>query len=167
MKNQIVFLAILMIASQAFAQKKSKKADPKDTQITMLTQQLDSVSKALTKYRGVYDTLKVKVVHYNFDPTRTSFLIDSILIPKDSLHRLQLGKSHDTISMLMREINTLKASIDSTNSAAVRNKAAMLQAEVDRAKTITELKQLKELLDAKIISEGEYSDIKRKYILKL
>ena len=79
MKIMILSLALLMVSVQGFGQRKSKE-DPKDAQINTLTLKLDSVSKELVKYVAVYDTLKMKVIHYNFDPARTSYLIDSLKI---------------------------------------------------------------------------------------
>ena len=81
MKNLIVSLIILLVSlqvsSQVFRPKKSK-VDPKDAKIDTLTRKLDSVSKELVNYHGVYDTLVKKVVHYNFNPAKTTFLIDSL-----------------------------------------------------------------------------------------
>jgi hypothetical protein len=82
MKILILALTIILVSLQVFGQKKSK-VDPKDAKIAALTQQLDSVSYELVKYIGVYDTLKKKVVHYNFDPSRTTNLIDSLMFRRD------------------------------------------------------------------------------------
>jgi len=60
MKILIVSIAILLLSGQVFGQKKSK-VDPKDAQIDTLTKKLDSISKELVKYVGVYDTLKRKL----------------------------------------------------------------------------------------------------------
>lgn len=167
MKILIMSLAFLLVSLQGFGQRKSKE-DPKDAQINSLTQKLDSVSKELSKYVGVYDTLKKKVIHYNFDPTRTAYLIDSLKMrPMDSTY-IKLSTAYaDTILVLKKENKTLKAYISTTNSDFEKNKTFMTQEEIDKAKTISSLKQLKEMFDAKIITEAEFIALKKKYLDKL
>ena len=84
MKPLITILFVLLISMQSFGQKKGK-VDPEQllvdslTLVTKgLTLQLDSVTVELNKYLGVYTTLTEEVFKYNFDPARTSFLIDSL-----------------------------------------------------------------------------------------
>jgi hypothetical protein len=167
MKILILSLAILLATFQSFGQKKSK-VDPKDAQIATLTHQLDSVSKELVKYVAVYDTLKKKVIHYNFDPARTSFLVDSLKMrPLDSTYIKLSNAYSDTILVLKKENKTLKAFISTTNSDFEKNKAFMTQEEIDKAKTINSLKQLKEMFDAKILTEAEFIALKKKYLDKL
>ena len=102
MKTLILSLAILLATFQSFGQKKSK-VDPKDAQIATLTHQLDSVSKELVKYVAVYDTLIKKVIHYNFDPARTAYLIDSLKMrPVDSTYIKLSAAYADTISVKKR-----------------------------------------------------------------
>jgi hypothetical protein len=166
MKYLIVLLTIMLVFSQAFGQKKSK-VDPKDAQIDTLTKKLDSVSKELVIYRGVYDTLVKKVVHYNFNPARASFLIDSLKMPRDAAF-IKLATAYgDTLSVLRKENKAMKASIDFTNSEGEKVKVFMTQEEIDKAKTITILKQYKELVDAKVITEAEFIVLKKKYLEKL
>jgi len=165
--NKLIFLlTALLVCSLAFGQKKSKE-DPKDEQINKLTLQLDSVTKELAKYSGVYHAFKDKVIHYNFDPTRAGYLIDSILSPQDSLFRIRLKAYGDTVSNLIKENKSLKAAIDSSHNIVVRNREEMNQAELERERTVYALKQLKELLDHKIITEAEYVVLKKKYLEKL
>jgi hypothetical protein len=90
MKILILSFCLLLISTYVFSEKKSK-VDPKDAQIDSftkvsksLTVQLDSVSKELVKAVGVYSTIKEKVIHYNFDPARSAFLIDSLKASRDS-----------------------------------------------------------------------------------
>ena len=167
MKILILSLAILLATFQSFGQKKSK-VDPKDAQIATLTHQLDSVSKELVKYVGVYDTLKKKVIHYNFDPAKTAYLVDSLKMrPMDSTY-IKLSTAYaDTISVLKKENAAMKASIDFTNSEAEKTKVLNVQSEIDQAKTLTVLKQLKELVDAKILTDLEFNSLKKKYLDKL
>ncbi len=104
MKKLLIFLALILVISQAFGQRKSKE-DPKDAKIDSLTTyskslslQLDSVNKELVKYVGLYNTIKDNVIHYNFDPTRSAYLIDSLKASRDSTASLLVGpKSTGTI----------------------------------------------------------------------
>jgi hypothetical protein len=167
MKILILSLAILLATLQSFGQKKSK-VDPKDAQIATLTHQLDSVSKELVKYIGVYDTLKTKVIHYNFDPAKTAYLVDSLRMrPMDSTY-IKLSTAYaDTISVLKKVNAAMKASLDFTNSDAEKTKVFMTQEEIDRAKTLTTLKQYRDLVDAKVLTEAEFIVLKKKYLDKL
>jgi hypothetical protein len=167
MKTLILSLAILLATFQSFGQKKSK-VDPKDAQIATLTHQLDSVSKELVKYVAVYDTLKKKVIHYNFDPARTTYLIDSLKMrPIDSTY-IKLSTAYaDTIAVLKKQNAAMKASLDFTNSDAEKTKVFMTQAEIDQAKTLNTLKQYRELVDAKVLTEAEFIALKKKYLDKL
>jgi hypothetical protein len=153
--------------------------DPKDAQIDTLTKvnktltvQLDSVSKELVKYVGVYSTIKEKVIHYNFDPTRAAYLIDSLKASRDSTAAL-LGivpkstASADSIKALINENAVLKDSLNNLKTAWAKDKASLTQEEIDKAKTIGNLKELKELLDNKIITEAEFVALKKKYLEKL
>jgi hypothetical protein len=167
MKTLILSLAILLATFQSFGQKKSK-VDPKDAQIATLTHQLDSVSKELVKYVAVYDTLIKKVVHYNFDPARTAYLIDSLKMrPIDSTYIKLSAAYADTISVLKKQNAAMKASLDFTNSDAEKTKVFMTQEEIDRAKTLTTLKQYRDLVDAKVLTEAEFITLKKKYLEKL
>jgi len=166
MKNLIVLLTIFLVLSQAYGQKKSK-VDPKDAQIDTLTRKLDSISKELVIYHGVYDTLVKKVVLYKFNPARTSFLIDSLKMPRDAAF-IKLSTAYaDTVSTLRKENLALKTSIDFTNSEGEKVKVFMTQEEIDKAKTVTILKQYKELVDAKVLTEAEFIVLKKKYLEKL
>jgi hypothetical protein len=178
MKIFILSFSLLLISTYVFSEKKSK-VDPKDAQIDSLTKvnktltvQLDSVSKELVKYVGVYSTVKEKVIHYNFDPTRASYLIDSLKASRDSTAAL-LGMvpkstaSADSIKTLIKENTALKDSVNNLKTAWAKDKSSLTQEEIDKAKTIGNLKQLKELLDNKIISEAEFVALKKKYLEKL
>ena len=162
----IILLVSTQVSSQVFGQKKSK-VDPKDVKIATLTKQLDSVSVELAKYVGVYDTLKKKVVHYNFDPARTTVLIDSLWSRRDSTSKVVIANCDDTIAKLNKKYNTLKAFVDSAYSTVERSKAASVEAEIERANAVTVLKQLRELVVAKILTEEEFATLKKKYLGKL
>jgi hypothetical protein len=178
MKILILSLSLLLISTYVFSEKKSK-VDPKDAQIDSLTKvnksltvQLDSVSKELVKYVGVYSTMKEKVIHYSFDPTRSAYLIDSLKASRDSTAAI-LGTGPnstsciDSLKALIKENTMLKDSINNMKTSWAKDKASLTQEEIDKAKTIGNLKQLKELLDNKIISDAEFIALKKKYLEKL
>ena len=178
MKLLILSLAILLVSFQVSGQRKSK-VDPKDAQIDTLTKvnksltaQLDSVSKELVRYEGVYNAVKEKVIHYNYDPTRAAYLIDSLKASRDSTSAVlaAIPKSTaaaDSLKALIKENAQLKDSINTLKTAYEKEKTAMTQEEIDKAKTINDLKQLKELLDNKIITEAEFIALKKKYLERL
>jgi hypothetical protein len=177
MKILIMSLVLLLASHQVFGQRKSK-VDPKDAQIDSLmksskslTLQLDSVSKELIKYVGVYDAIKEKVLHYKFDPTRSAYLIDSLKAVRDSTSLLSVvpksTTASDSLYLVLRESTLLKTRIDSIMVAWGKEKSAMTAEEIEKAKAVGNLKQLKELLDSKIISDAEYVALKKKYLEKL
>ena len=167
MRTLVILLTVLMASSQVFGLGK-KKEDPKDAQIASLTHQLDSVSKEMKRYVAMYDTLQVKVIHYNFAPERTSALIDSLrMAPKDSTFMKSTTALADSVSVLKKENASLKGIISTSNNEAAKNKEFMTQEEIDRAKNIAILTQLRQLVDAKIITEAEFIPLKKKYIDKL
>jgi hypothetical protein len=181
MKTLIMSLALLLLSLQGFGQRKSKETakDPKDAQIDSLitstknlSLQLDSVSKELVKYVGVYNAIREKVIHYKFDPTRSAYLIDSLKASRDSLSAVLSGipkskTASDSLYLVLKEINLLKARIDSIKIAWSLEKSAIPPEEIEKAKAISNLKQLKELLDAKIITDSEFLVIKKKYLEKI
>jgi hypothetical protein len=178
MKILFLSLSLLLASTYVFSQKKSK-VDPKDAQIDslkqttkVLTLQLDSVSNELVKYVGVYDAIKEKVLHYKFDPTRTAFLIDSLKATRDSTSALisagpKSSTASDSLYMVLKESTLLKAKIDSIKVAWEKEKSAIPAEELERAKAVSNLKQLKELLDTKVITDAEFLIMKKKYIDKL
>jgi hypothetical protein len=181
MKTSIILLVVVLFTTQAFGQRKSKKetaaADSCKVQIDSLnkvtqslTLRLDSVSSELTKFMEVYIAIKEKVIHYNFDPTRSSFLIDSMKASRDSASAELFGNrsaSSDSISALVKENNILKFKIDSVKVAWARNMEAINAMDVDKVKAVSSLKQLRELLDSKIITDAEFTLLKKKYLEKL
>jgi hypothetical protein len=180
MKKIIFFLLISLIVPQLSGQKKSKQSQPdaRDLKIdsltnsnNLLTIQLDSVSGELVKYMSVYNTIKEKVIHYDFDPTRSSFLIDSLKSVRDSTALLAMlpktTASADSISMLLRQTTLLKEKADSIRAAWEKFRASISTEEMDKVRAVNNLKQLKELYDNKIISETEFIMLKKKYLEKL
>ena len=178
MKILVPILLIFILSLPAFGQRKSK-TDPKDAQIDSLTRvsasltlKLDSANGELIKYASVYNTIKEKVFHYNFDPTKLSFLIDSLRAYNDSTSLLlsvmpKSTASADSLILLIKENTMLKATIDSMKVAWEKNLVAQSGEEIEKLKAISSLKQLKELLDAKIITDVEFMAKKMKYLDKL
>ncbi len=162
MKALFTTLIAVMVTLTLFGQKKQKE-DHRDAQIDSLTLvtnnlnlKLDSVLLELVKYHGVYDAIKEKVLHYNFDPTRTSYLIDSLKVSRDSV----------TAKLFVNPVVTTVKN----DSVVIVKEAPVFQlsaADLEKAKAIENLKQLKELLDAKIITEAEFLTLKSKYLNKL
>jgi hypothetical protein len=158
-------LAVLLFAAfQGFSQKK-KKQDPKDITIdsltkanSMLSVQLDSVSKDQKLYYGLYTTIKDKVILRDFDPAKMPQIIDSLKAGRDAtLAGLAAASASlkDTLSMLNEENTKLKAKVDSLSAGGKG---------VDKSQLISELKSLKELLDSKILTQAEY-DAKKKIVM--
>src|SRR5688572_16167937 len=160
-------LVILMFAAfQGFGQKK-KKPDPKDIKIDSLTKvsstmavQLDSVTKDQKLYYGLYTTIKEKVILRDFDPAQMPQIIDSLRAGRDATFAGLTAASvslRDTLAILGQENKHLRAQLDSLNAAGSVSKE-------DKTELIAELKQLKELLDSKILTQAEY-DSKKKVVM--
>lgn len=174
----ILLISFLLTSSQVFGQRKSK-ADPKDAQIDTLTRanqalslKADSLSAELVKYFGVYTAIKEKVLHYDYDPTRASYLIDSLQASRDSAFAKltpapMAGLSADSIAILKNEIRILRANMDSMEIAGTEKLESLTTEEIEKAKAIDNLKKLKDLLDNKIITEAEFIAAKKKYVDKL
>jgi len=174
----IILLLMIMTCLTVMGQKKSDKGanEVKVDSLTKvnksLTLQVDSLNGKLVAYLGLYNTIKDKVLHYNFDPTRSAFLIDSLQARRDSalLLAAQTPQSQALINdalLLKKENAKLKACNDSLKIIADDKLRLLSEAELERAKAIGDLKQLKELLDAKIITETEFVTAKAKYVKKL
>ena len=136
---------------------KDLKIDSLSKANAALNVQLDSVSKELKIYLGVYTEVKEKVIKYKYDPSRISVLIDSLKGSRDSTFNTLSGTTvslKDSISVLNKENESLKATIKS-----------LQEAEANKEKLVSELKQLKELLDAKIITQAEF-DTKKEALMK-
>ncbi len=121
---------------------------------TALSGKVDSISKDLAIYHGLYTTIKDKVIKYDFDPAKMSQIIDSLRTHRDSTFTGLTAASaslKDTLFILNKENIKLKASLDSITTT-----------EANKAKVIAELKELKGLLDNKIITQPEFDAKKAK-----
>ena len=160
-----MLVILLFAALQGFGQKK-KKPDPKDIKIDSLTKvnssmsvQLDSISKDQKLYYGLYTTIKEKVILRDFDPAQMPQIIDSLRAGRDATFAGLTAASaslRDTLAILDQQNKHLKAQLDSLAVASAGNG--------DKTALIAELKQLKELLDAKILTQPEY-DAKKKIVM--
>ena len=158
----IPLIILLLIAFAGFSQKK-KKQDPKDIKIDSLTKvngtlslQLDSISKDRKVYYGLYTTIKEKVILHDFDPAKMPQIIDSLRAGKDATFAGLTAASEslrDSLSMLTKENIELKAKLDTLAVGGV-----------DKSKLVAELKELKGLLDSKIITQAEF-DAKKKNVM--
>jgi hypothetical protein len=163
MKILVMSLVLLVASLQGFGQRKSN-VDPKDLKIDSLTREnkslalkLDSVSVELVKYLGLYNTIREKVIHYSFDPTRSAYLIDSLAAKRDSTSALLALNQKPPVP----QADTIKV------APAVLPAAPATAEELERAKALSGLKQLKDLLDNKIITDVEFVTLKKKYLEKL
>jgi hypothetical protein len=173
MKSTILIIVILFTVSGVFGQKKSKEIDALTQQNKELTAKLDSVNAVNGKYTVMYNILKDSVIKYQFDPEKTGFLLDSLKNSRSSA-AIMLAETNtqtkDSILLLIKQNDNLAFKIDSIKAAWNAEKSAIPVIpveELEYAKAITGLKQLKELLDNKIITDAEFLTLKKKYVDKL
>ena len=152
--------------------------DPKDAVIDslstvnlILTTKLDSVTKIEKQY---YNTLKEKVLITDFDPNRLGLIIDSIRAAKDKPTTLVnessgsaknavlvLGEPsvslRDSLAVMTHENKILTSKVDSMELEihTIERKIA------DKVRLVSELKDLKGLLDSKLISQADYESKKK------
>jgi len=173
MKSVLLAVVMLITISNVFAQRKSKEIDILTQQNKELTGKLDTANTAVAKFTVMYNVLKDSVIKYQFDPEKTAFLLDSIKSSSSSA-AIMLTETNtlpnDSIILLVKQNKELTSKIDSIKTAwnAEKNAIYVVPAEeLENAKAITGLKQLKELLDEKIITDSEFVALKKKYMDKL
>jgi len=168
MKIYFILMALVLFTSQAIGQKKGK-VDPKDVTIdslkmvnTNLAAQMDSVKMisdtCAAVYHRVYTAIKDKVLKHDFDPAMLPHIIDSLKTVRESAFAGMEASSStlkDSITTLNTQVATLNATI-----------AKMEAANADKEKLISEMKQLKELLDSGIITQEEFDAKKAKLMEK-
>lgn len=190
MKILIVLLAVLMTSVQGYGQilgkKKSKNADPRDAQIDSLTTltksltlQLDSISGELSKYTVVPDSVKttgdttsvlpaaVPVTSASADSVPALVKNEPALAPVPLIVEPKEPAGPDSLAILRNENKMLRVAIDSMKIDWEKKVEIFTAGEVIRATAVNDLKQLKELLDAKIITVTEFTVLKKKYLDKL
>ncbi len=187
MKTLVTLLMILLVSvqvdAQVFGKKKSKNADPRDAQIDSLTTltknltlQVDSLSLALGKYAPAPDTLKVpgdttSVLAAAATPATTTGTIPPIptseTAPVALIVEPQGPAGPDSLAILRNQNKILRAEIDSVNVDWGKKIEIFTAGEVIKATAVNDLKKLKELLDAQIITVAEFTVLKKKYLEKL
>jgi hypothetical protein len=193
MKTLVTLLMILLVSvqvdAQVFGKKKSKNADPRDAQIDSLTTltknltlQVDSLSLALGKYAPVPDTLKVSgdttsVLAAAAIPAATPGNASAVpvaaagtvpLLPASEAVPVALIIAPTGPAAILRYQNKmLMARIDSVNTDWGKKVEIFTAGEVIKATAVNDLKKLKELLDAQIITVAEFTVLKKKYLEKL
>lgn len=165
-------LLVLFVSFSSFGQRKDK-VDPKDLQIDSLNQvsavlalHLDSVSAELQTYLGVYTSLKEKVFNYNFDPDRTALLIDSLRTTRDSTFTLTTAVLQDSLNLMKEQAMALQATLDSLGLGS-DPATALAREDQEKTRAISDLKDLKELLDTGIITQEEFDNKKQRLLEKL
>lgn len=171
MKTLFTILLVLLVSVQSFGQRKGK-VDPKDLQIDSLTKvtalqtlQADSLITELDKYLGVYTALSEKVFKYNFDPEKTSFLIDSLRTTRDSTFTSATDVLEDSLLLMKNKNLYLQSALDSLNLVAGQMDDLAIQEQI-KDTAVEDLKELKELLDSDIITQEEFDDKKKKLLEK-
>jgi hypothetical protein len=162
MKTKLILFLALFITSVISSRAQSKKEietslkdcttakDSIQKELTGLSAKHDSIYKQYIAYDSMYQVVRTKVFQYKFDPIRTSELIDSLRASNNK----GLSGQKDSLAILTAENSSMKAKLDSLTSV-----------DAEKAKAVSSLKQLKELLDTKIITQQEY-DIKKTVLIQ-
>jgi len=160
MKRKMTVLIVLFMAVGTLTLAQSKKDiednlakctatnDSIQNLLTGLSANYDSISTAMIAYDTMYKVIKEKVLLQDFDPANMSLIIDSLRTEQSSLFATALN---DSLSILEQENTELKAAIGDGGD--------------DSEKVISELKQLKGLLDEEIITQEEF-DTKKAVLLE-
>ena len=100
----------------------------------------------------MYTTIKEQVVLHDFDPAEMGTIIDSLKAGRDATFSGLSASSKsmaDSVALLTKE------------NVALKEMMTILQEEEgNKEKLVAELKQLKELLDANIITQAEFDEKK-------
>jgi hypothetical protein len=179
--------------SQFGKKKKDKKqdeqaqvVDPRDGKIDslttaniMLTASLDSVTKNEILYYGLYTTIKEKILLKDFDPNRLGLIIDSIRAINGAPASLDGAQKLPVTTAVLTTTHDPSPSIrDSLSVMAKENKLLVMKADslelaihtmernnMDKLRLVSELKDLKGLLDSKLISASDY-ETKKKLVME-
>lgn len=175
MKTTLFLSVILLLAAATFTQAQSKKDIENDFATCVAAK--DSLQKALTgltadhesmlkkhdsivtvciAYDTLYSAIRRKVIFYHFDPLRAEVLIDSLSTHRESAFSNASKTFNDSITSLNKENADLKAAIEALKAETA-----------DKTDIVTDLKQLKELLDTGIITQEEFDAKKAKLLEKL
>jgi hypothetical protein len=180
MKTSLFLALAILISLSVDAQvlRKGKKdapaPDPKMDSLTAVNKNLsvanDSLSKASVAYFGVYTATKDKLIKKDFDPAQAAVLIDSALAPlvgininEDSVRNYFMT----SFELVKSELTKTNQKLDSLTKASMPVESPESMQELERGDAVSKLKNLKELLDANVISQTEYLAAKKKYLPKL
>ena len=173
MKTKLILLFVALSAAVTITQAQSKKdleanyakcTVEKDslqklyTGLTATQESLkktcDSINKVNLAYDSMYRVIRDRVILKEFNPLNSSKLLDSL----SKTRSLALSGISDSVSILKKENTKLQVTIDSLAAAAGLK---------DNSAVINQLKQLKELLDAQIITQAEFDTKKAKLLEKM
>jgi hypothetical protein len=189
----LILMILLFSVAQAFSQfGKKKKAKKEASQAqavdanalkidsltvsnTALYAKLDSVTKNEQLYYGLYITIKEKVLLHDFDPTRLGLIIDSIRATSSAPDKTTspttaalttvvepLGQHKDSLFIMNHQNKLLTAKVDSM-AVAIQT---LERKNTDKLWLVSELKDLKGLLDTKLISQSDYESKKKQVMDK-
>jgi len=158
--KKCLFLFLMLAVSAAYGAKKDKK-DPKDLIIDSLTTATKTLQNKLDSANGeldkVYLVLKERIVKRDFNHSQIPHVIDSIATEIDS----SMTGMRSNTTTLMDSLTTLKKE----NEKMKGTLNGILNDESSKSRLVYELKQLKELLDAKILTPAEF-DVKKTRLLE-
>jgi hypothetical protein len=168
MNTKSLLLFVFLVIAGPLLQAQSKKSLEKDLKTCTadrdsLQKKFASVSEAnvvlnktMIGYKSMYLTIKERIVHHDFDPADASFIIDSLKINRNKEFSGMTLSLKDSLNGLIQENAKLKATVQ--NMIVIKNSRSLI---------IYDLKQLKELLDEKIINQEEFIEKKAKLLEKL
>lgn len=171
MKKKLSVLFVLLIAVVTFTHAQSKKEveadlikcttakDSIQNLLTGLSVSYDSINKVCIAYDTMYNAIKEKVFLDDFDPANMSELIDSLQTEAFSGTTVlndSITVFNDSITVLQVENTELKAKIESMTAGTD-----------GETEIVNSLKQLKDLLDANILTQEEFDAKKAVLIEKL
>lgn len=162
MKNTILVLTLLLVQTFAFGQSKKEILDAKDSLMTLSKKDsiaIDSLTKRVTALTIVYESVKTKVLKYNFDPTKFDGIMDSLIANKDAIMTLT-NHEKDSLHEVIASLTAKKDSADAVVKYYTDKRNSQTVSDAD----IIELKKLKDLVDSGILAQDEF-DHRRRIIL--
>ena len=171
MKKKLSVLFVLLIAVVTFTHAQSKKEveadlikcttakDSIQNLLSGLSASYDSINKVCIAYDTMYNAIKEKVFLDDFDPANMSELIDSLQTEAFS----GITVLNDSITVMNDSITVLQVE-NAELIAKIESMTADTGSETER---VNSLKQLKELLDANILTQEEFDAKKAELIEEL
>ena len=171
MKKKLSVFFVLLIAVVTFTHAQSKKEVEEDfikctsakdsiqNLLTGLSVSYDSINKVCIAYDTMYNAIKEKVFLDDFEPANMSELIDSLQTEAFS----GITVLNDSITVLNDSITVQQVE----NAELIAKIESMAADPGDETEIVDDLKQLKELLDANILTQEEFDAKKALLIEKL